>query len=378
MHKSIWALGLMSGTSLDGIDAALIRTDGVTVQEWGDTVYFPYEESFRQQVKGVLGRVPPTSPEDTPEDIREIERQLTLYHVEAVEQLLSKGPAPQVRVIGFHGQTLYHRSRHLHGTGETYQIGDAPLLAQRTGIDVIAQLRQADVAAGGEGAPLVPIYHQALSKDWLQGLSKPVMMVNIGGISNVTWIGSDHPKDLIAFDAGPGNTLIDQWVFEHTGLSHDEGGRLAAQGCVHLSALEALLEQVQLQKPPPKSFDRLNFDWEPIKGLTLEDGAATLTALTAFAIAATRHHVPQPPRSWVMMGGGRHNKTLLAMLQTHVNNSFPALVSCAEDHGLDGDMVEAQAFGFLAVRSLYNLPLTYHGTTGVTQPTCGGTLHLAD
>ena len=378
MQKSIWALGLMSGTSLDGIDAALIRTDGVTIQEWGDTVYFPYPDTFRQRLKGVLGRVPPPTPGDTPEDILEIEHRLTLYHVDVVKQLLSKAPVPQVHMIGFHGQTLYHRSRHLHGTGETYQIGDASLLAQRTGIDVIAQFRQADVAAGGEGAPLVPIYHQALAKDWLKGLSKPVMMVNIGGISNVTWIGSEHPKDLIAFDAGPGNTLIDQWVFEHTGLSHDEGGRLAAQGCIHQAALEALLEQAHLQKPPPKSFDRLNFDWAPIKGLSLEDGAATLTALTAFSIAATRHHVPQPPRSWVMMGGGRHNKTLLHMLQTYIDKSAPALVTSAEDHGLDGDMVEAQAFAFLAVRSLYGLPLTYPGTTGVTQPTCGGTLHLAD
>ena len=324
MQESVWALGLMSGTSLDGIDAALIRTDGVTIQEWGDTVYFPYQDTFRQQVKGILGRVPPTATDDTPEDILEIERQLTLYHVEAVAQLLSKAAVPQVRVIGFHGQTLTHRSRRLHGKGETHQIGDASLLAQRTGIDVIAQFRQADVAAGGEGAPLVPIYHQALAKDWLQTLSKPVMMVNIGGISNVTWIGSEHPEDLIAFDAGPGNTLIDQWVFEHTGLSHDEGGRLAAQGHIHPSALEALLEQAHLQKPPPKSFDRLNFDWEPIRGLSLEDGAATLTALTTFAIAATRHHVPQPPRSWVMMGGGRHNKTLLHMLQTHVNSSASA------------------------------------------------------
>lgn len=346
------AIGLMSGTSLDGVDAALIVTDGVGIVEPKGGITLPYPEHFRQELKALLtGKG----------DVLAVEHQLTLFHIEAVKQLLVQtGNKPSdIHVIGFHGQTLTHRPKeHL-----TWQMGDASFLAQETEINVVSDFRRRDMAAGGQGAPLVPIYHAAITKT----CPKPVAVVNIGGVANVTWIGHNE-EELIAFDTGPGNALVDDWIFRHTGKHYDEQGAIAARGKVHEDILVSLLSHPYFKEPPPKSLDRNSFSPDAVQGLSLEDGAATLTAFTARAIIAAQAHFPQVPLAWYVCGGGRHNHTLTNMLTHRIN----AEVQPIETLGFDGDALEAQAFGYLAVRSLKKLPLTFPSTTGVRLPLTGG------
>jgi anhydro-N-acetylmuramic acid kinase len=266
-----------------------------------------------------------------------------------------------VHCIGFHGHTILHRPE----TGRTWQIGDSALLARETGIDVVGDLRQADVAAGGQGAPLAPAYHGALAVP----LEKPLAVVNIGGVANVTWIGRDGA--LLAFDTGPGNALIDDWVRRHTGAAADFDGRLAKNGSVDETVLAALLKHDYFNRPPPKSLDRDDFDAAPVAALSPADGAATLTAFTAAAVAQAKAVFPEPVVRWLICGGGRHNPALMAALAGRLG----APVAPIEQAGRDGDALEAQAFGYLAVRSLRGLPLSWPTTTGVPAPAPGGQLY---
>jgi anhydro-N-acetylmuramic acid kinase len=352
------AIGLMSGTSLDGVDAALIETDGVAHVVCGPALTVPYEQPLRERLRRALGGRNP---------VKAIERSLTIAHAEAVTALLAKAgrKAAEIDLVGFHGQTIVHRP----AEGVTWQIGDAASLAARTGIDVVADFRTADVAAGGEGAPLVPVFHRALAT----GLERPLAVLNIGGVANVTWIGASNRDggDLLAFDTGPGNALIDDWMLAHTGRSHDEGGACAARGRVEADLLARLMSHDYFSRVPPKSLDRNAFDPAPIEKLSPEDGAATLTRFTAESVAAARRHFPMPVQAWVVTGGGRRNPTMMAAL-AQVMEGTP--VRAAEEVGWDGDALEAQAFGYLAVRSRCGLPLSLPSTTGVRQPTLGGRL----
>ncbi|HSE78138.1 MAG TPA: anhydro-N-acetylmuramic acid kinase [Alphaproteobacteria bacterium] len=354
------ALGLMSGTSLDGVDAALVETEGHTIAAIGAARTYPYSSSLRERLRRALGGRQP---------VKAVERDMTLAHAAAVSALLKEaGLTPAgVDVIGFHGQTLVHRPRE----GFTWQIGDGELLAQRTKIDVVGDFRSADVAAGGEGAPFVPIFHAALAAH----LPRPLAVLNVGGVANVTWIGPQADtgaagRGLLAFDTGPGNALIDDWMLARQGTACDAGGTAAAAGHVDLAALAALMSHVYFSRPPPKSLDRNAFDPAPVAGLSTQDGAATLTAFTAHSVAAAAPHFPAPPRAWIVTGGGRRNPTLIAMLRA----ALGAEVRTAEEHGWNGDALEAQAFAFLAVRSLRGLPLSFPSTTGVTRPMLGGRL----
>ena len=245
------------------------------------------------------------------------------------------------------------------------------MLAQETGIAVVSDFRRKDVAAGGEGAPLAPIYHGALVRD----LKTPVAVLNIGGVANVTWIGdrgAAAPRRLVAFDTGPGNALIDDWVRQTTGRPFDRDGRLAAAGRVDEDVLSTLLAEPYFARPPPKSLDRDEFVWRDAVGsLSVADGAATLTAFTARAVVRARAHLPLAPRRWLVSGGGRHNGVLMATLQ----DALAQQVDPVDRVGWLGDALEAQAFGFLAVRSLYGLPLSFPATTGVPRPLTGGVLH---
>ncbi|MEQ8354172.1 MAG: anhydro-N-acetylmuramic acid kinase [Kiloniellaceae bacterium] len=356
-QEQFWAIGLMSGTSLDGIDAALIRSDGAELVETGACVSLPYELAQRRRLRSVLGGKG---------EIEQVERELTLCHAEAVRHLLQESgmSAQDVRVVGFHGHTILHRPRE----GRTWQIGDGALLAAQTGIDVVADLRSNDVALGGEGAPLVPLYQAALAA----GLPRPLAVVNIGGVANVTWIGAEGGQ-VLAFDTGPGNALINDWVEQHGRDPLDRDGALARSGRVDEMRLAQLLDSPYFDRRPPKSLDRDDFSAAPVAGLSLEDGAATLTAFTAATIAKAAAHFAVPVRRWLITGGGRHNPTLMAALAERLE----APVEPVEAVGWQGDALEAQAFAFLALRSLAGKPLTLPTTTGVSRPASGGRLHRA-
>jgi anhydro-N-acetylmuramic acid kinase len=346
------AIGLMSGTSLDGVDAALLRTDGVRVERSDFALTLPYSEEFRARLRASLGQDGP---------LPEIERELTLIHAQAVRQLIEKAGGVSVDLIGFHGQTIFHRPRE----GKTRQIGDGDLLRELTGIPVVYDFRSADVAAGGEGAPLVPIYHAALAHD----LEKPLAILNIGGVANVTWIGRNG--ELLAFDTGPGNAPIDDWALRHTGEPLDRDGRLAMAGKINQASVASFLSHPYFAASPPKSLDREDFTRRIatlVEDLSPPDGAATLTALTAASIAAAARHFPQNPKRWLICGGGRHNPVLMEILRTRLAEP----VEPVENVGWNGDSLEAEAFALLAARSLYQLPLTFPGTTGVKAPITGG------
>lgn len=353
------AIGLMSGTSLDGIDAAVIETDGLSVSAFGPSLTLPYDDTMRQRLRAVLAGEGP---------VLQVEYDLTLRHVEAVRALLNRAglTAAEVDVIGFHGQTILHRPE----IGLTWQIGNGSLLAWQTGIDVVCDFRSADVAAGGQGAPLVPVFHAALA----HGLETPLAVLNLGGVGNVTWIGG-RDGALIAFDTGPGNALIDDWVLRHTGQPIDRNGVLALAGTVETAVVQALAQHPYFLRTPPKSLDRNDFS-SGLEGVEMSapDGAATLAAFTAVAVHKALDHMPEHPLRWLVCGGGRHNPAIMRELRDRLG----VPVEAVETVGWDGDALEAQAFAFLAVRSLRGLPLSFPGTTGVPEPLCGGSLHKQD
>jgi anhydro-N-acetylmuramic acid kinase len=353
----ILALGLMSGTSCDGIDAALLTTDGRSNVAFGPVLTDPYPEDFRQRLRDVLGGRGP---------VEDVAKELTRRHAEGVGRLLRAAgvEASAVRVLGFHGQTILHEPQN----GRTWQIGDGALLAQLTGIDTVSDFRSADVAAGGQGAPFVPLYHQALAGS----LERPLAVLNVGGVANVSFIGRAEDS-LLAFDTGPGNALMDDWAMRHTGRPVDEGGRLAASGRVDRKALAALLAHPYFELPAPKSLDRDAFDPAAVSGLTAADGAATLVAFTAASVARARDILPTGPRRWLVTGGGRHNPVLMESLRL----ALGVPVEPVESVGWNGDALEAQAFAYLAVRSLAGLPLSLPMTTGVPWPMTGGRLNRA-
>lgn len=351
-HSRMWqALGLMSGTSLDGIDVALIETDGRRHVVSGPALTIAYPPDFRQRLRSVLGGIGP---------IAEVEEELTRLHADAVEQFLRVHPKTWVDVVGFHGHTILHRP----AERRTWQIGDGARLARRLGIDVVADFRSADVAAGGEGAPLAPLFHAALAAL----LPKPLAVLNIGGVANATWIGEGD--GILAFDTGPGNALIDDWVQGHTGGAADFGGAFASAGRVSRAYVAQFLEDPFFHRLPPKSLDRDHFREIMPNHLPFEDGAATLTEMTGAAIAAAQRHFPAAVREWLVAGGGRHNPALIEALRRRL----AAPVRPVEAVGWDGDALEAQAFAYLAVRSLQGLPLSVPSTTGVPRPTLGGRL----
>lgn len=345
----------MSGTSLDGIDVAAVATDGARRVIAGPALTVAYPEAFRERLRAALGGIG---------EVAEIEAELTRLHGEAVTQFRAKYPDAAFDLIGFHGHTILHRPQERR----TWQIGDGALLARLTGCDIVADFRGADVAAGGEGAPLAPLYHAALAAD----VPKAVAVLNLGGVGNVTWIGAGD-DEILAFDTGPGNALIDDWVRRHIGQAADIDGALARAGRPSAAHVARFLEAAFFGRRPPKSLDRDDFrDFVP-EGLSLADGAATLTEMTAAAVAAATRHFPAPAREWLVCGGGRRNPALMAALARQL--AIP--VRPVEDVGWDGDALEAQAFAYLAVRSVTGLPLSLPTTTGAPHPVCGGRLFPA-
>ncbi len=351
------ALGLMSGTSVDGVDVALIETDGERVSRFGPALTVPYGDEERRLIRSAFGAERPGAATDA------AERAVTQAHAAAVRRWAEEtgNVLSSLDVVGFHGQTVTHRPEKRF----TWQLGDGAALARALGVRVVNDLRSADVAAGGQGAPLVPVYHAALVRD----LERPVAVLNIGGVANVTWIGADGA--LLAFDTGPGNGPIDDWCMKRAGQRFDADGALAAVGKVDRTRLERFGEHRYFARMPPKSLDRGDFNEAWAEGLGVADGAATLTRGTARAVALAARHFPAPVGQWLVCGGGARNPVLLRAIAEETG----AKVVPAATLGWDGDALEAQAFAFLAVRSLRGLPITFPTTTGAPREMTGGHLH---
>ncbi len=357
------AIGLMSGTSLDGVDVAMIETDGKRIKSVGPSGYRPYSEAERRLlVRALAEAVHLSRREARPGILGEAERAVTMAHAEAVATFSAQNRiTPQdIDIVGVHGQTVLHRP----SDRMTVQIGDAAALAKTIHIPVMHDFRAADVAAGGQGAPLVPVYHRALA----QSLERegPVVVLNIGGVANISYIDGDT---LIACDTGPGNALIDDFMYRELSQRFDSDGRIASQGTVDEAWIAQALKHPFFALPPPKSLDRNDFSTLMLRDVPPADGAATLTAFTAAAIAAVVPHLPKRPRSWIVAGGGARNHTMMRMLRERL---APAPVEAAATLGWSIDAIEAQAFGFLAARGLKGLPLSYPATTGVSMPMTGG------
>jgi anhydro-N-acetylmuramic acid kinase len=365
---SVLAIGLMSGTSQDGVDVALIDTDGETIAQFGATACRPYTATERTLLRRATAAAANlTERTARPDLVAEAERLIDDAHAEAVQAFLAANDLKPgiVAAVGFHGQTLLHRPER----GLTMQIGDGKALAARLGIPVVYDFRAADVAAGGQGAPLAPVFHRALVQRL--GRTPPVAVLNLGGVANVTYIDGD---ELIACDTGPGNALLDDFLRLRTGRPLDTDGRTAAAGRIDAAMIAHLLAHPFFAKAPPKSLDRNDFRGfigDTLDGIGIEDGAATLTALTAAAVARVVPHLPRPPASWIVAGGGARNPTLMRMLAERLK---PAEIESAHAVGWSIDSLEAQVFAYLAVRSLRGLPISFPGTTGAPRPLTGGVL----
>ena len=355
-------VGLMSGTSMDGVDAAVLMTDGTVIAGFGPRAFRAYTEAERGVLRDALGAAAGLSDRtQRPGKLGEAERVVTGAHGEAVERLLAENPDVVPSLVGFHGQTVFHAPKRRL----TVQIGDGPGLARRLGVPVVHDFRAADVAAGGEGAPFVPVYHQALVDR--AGLEGTVAVVNIGGVANFTRVAADG--SISAGDTGPGNALLDDFISERTGAAMDVNGETAARGRVDGKALEAMLAEPWFGMPFPKSLDRNAFSRGPVAGLSTEDGAATLVAFTARSIALGLAMAGGADRI-VVVGGGSRNPTLVGMLA----DAAGVATGAAAEIGWAGDFIEAEAFAYLAARSVAGLPLSFPSTTGVARPMTGGVL----
>ena len=356
------AIGLMSGTSLDGVDVALIETDGESIASFGPTAFRPYTPPERELLRRALTAAVGLADRNArPGALKQAEALVTEAHAQAAERFLGdNGLASDIAVVGFHGQTVLHRP----DAGLSVQLGDGRELARRLSLPVVFDFRAADVAAGGQGAPLVPVFHRAL----VDRVDRPgpTAVLNVGGVANLTYL--DGSEAMIAFDTGPGNALIDDFMLARSGKAHDEGGVLAAGGQVDRKLVAGLLTHPFFHLPFPKSLDRNAFTVE-VSGHSLVDGAATLTALTAAAVARALDLLPRAPRTWIVGGGGARNATLMRMLAAEL---APATVVAAHALGWSADALEAQAFAYLAVRTLRGLPITFPTTTGVAKPMTGG------
>lgn len=354
---AVWALGAMSGTSLDGVDAAMILTDGCDVFEFGKGGYRAYVEGERETIRKALGPVGSSAEVEPAAEV-----------IETVHAALLSGFAG-AEIVGFHGQTIHHDP----DRGVTVQIGDGAVLAEILGRPVVWDFRSSDVEMGGQGAPLAPFWHHALAR-WI-GAVEPIVFLNLGGVGNLTWVdpGIADPAAqgaLLAFDTGPANAPIDDEMRRRFGVAFDGDGRKAASGRAAEGVLERMLEGGYFLRVPPKSLDRNDFAFlsQEVHDLSGEDAIATLTAAAAAAVVKGIEHCPRPPRRVLVSGGGRKNPVLMEMLRAGLG----VPVAPVEEVGLDGDMLEAQAFAYLAVRVSRGLPTSAPGTTGVAAPVGGG------
>jgi anhydro-N-acetylmuramic acid kinase len=366
-------IGLMSGTSLDGVDAALLQTDGLEhIQPLAYTT-LPYAPEIRSVIRGAFGRTDLLDPR-----VVDASKLVTDRHVQAIEALLKEaGWNKPLDLIGFHGQTIYHAP----AEGKTIQIGNARHLASHFKIQTVSDFRSQDVAQGGQGAPLAPLYHFARVQS--DRLSLPCAVLNIGGVSNITYIGSnEEEQDLLAFDCGPGNALMDDLMLERTGQAFDQGGARAAQGQADMNIIKDWMGDTFFAQNPPKSLDRDEWDIarlgplrHSLDEMPLEDALATLSHFTVSGILKALEHLPKKPKALYLCGGGRLNTHLVTVLTQALKRRA---IDCLDvnDLGWNGDALEAECFGYLAVRSVKNLPLSLPRTTGVKEPCSGGVFSI--
>ena len=366
-----WAIGLMTGTVLDGnIDIAALRTDGETIEAFGPWRLAPYPADLKPLlIKTVSAAADWAFEGDEPAIFAEAEQRVTETQTAAVEAFLADQdiPAGDVAAIGFHGQTILHRAPTRIAHGRTRQLGDGAMMADRLGIPVVNDFRSDDMRHGGQGAPLSAIYHAAL----LAGIGADLdtAVLNLGGVANITWVDAQGRPH--AFDTGPANAPLNDWIAEHGAGEMDRDGALAAAGNVDESRLRDALQHPYLTQLYPKSLDRNDFTKTLANGLSLVDGAATLTAFTASAVACGLERLPTRPTRLILCGGGRHNPQMRKALAERTK----ATIRTAEDVGWRGDAIEAECFAFLAMRKLRDLPVSFPLTTGAPEPMTGGVLH---
>lgn len=373
LDSQVWAVGLMTGTAVDGyIDVALLRTDGQSISEFGEYTLAPYEPGTVEQLRQCQQLALEWQFDGAePSLFEQVEKQLSIEQSNAVSKLLDQAgmSASQISVVGFHGQSVLHRPPQDGIPGMTRQLGDGALMASMLGINVVNDFRRADMLAGGHGAPLSAVYHQALLQQIHSGGDTAVL--NLGGVANLSWWDGD--KRLIAFDTGPANGPINDFVRQAGGGDFDRDGQLAQQGRVDEQRLVELLSHDYLSKPYPKSLDRFDFTSQMADGCSVVDGAALLTAFSAAAVGCGLELLPKRPERLIICGGGRHNPSLVQALRERAEVD----VEPAESVGWQGDAMEAQCFAYLAVRTLNSLPLSFPETTGVPEAAVGGVLHLA-
>jgi anhydro-N-acetylmuramic acid kinase len=364
--KLVWAIGLMTGTALDGfVDVALIKTDGHRVAEFGPFALFPYSTDDRTILAEAVSAARAWAFEGgDPAIFNKAEAVITNIYASAIQQLLAQAnmTPDQIAYVGGHGLTVLHRPDLL----KTRQLLDGQHLAKLVGIDVVYDFRTADMVAGGQGAPLAPIYHAAILSH--AQFEPPSAILNLGGVANITWWGGQ--LELAAFDTGPANGPVNEWIEAHGQGSYDKDGTIAARGRVHEGRLLEILDNPWFDAPYPKSLDRYDFDAGLVRGMSLEDGAATLTALVGASLDLALAILPSRPKTLIVAGGGRKNPVMMADIEARCGVT---LVD-ADKVGLRGDAVEAECFAFLAVRSALGLPISFPATTGVKIPHTGGIL----
>ncbi|MEM7505698.1 MAG: anhydro-N-acetylmuramic acid kinase [Pseudomonadota bacterium] len=377
-----WALGFMTGTSMDGVDCAFVRTDGHRIFDFGPTRSYAFSSHDRMILVNAAARARQSV--ESPDDLYVAMQQREavegfhdffpgVYHVLDEAIVCSGDGFSFAKIIGVHGQTLVHAP----DERLSLQLFDPGRLGAATNSNIVYDFRTDDIKAGGQGAPLAPFFHFALSKRI--GSQEPLAFLNIGGVANVTWVNPskevpEEPGALLAFDTGPGNALIDDWMQGRVAEAMDRDGAAASAGRVQRERLGSNAARAYLDRVPPKSLDRNDFAavFGQMEGLSVEDGAATLTAFTVDCVVESLHHMPSPATRWLVCGGGRRNRTMMGMLAERLD----APVEPVEAVGLDGDMLEAQAFAYLAVRVLRGLPTSAPSTTGCLEPVCGGRIHV--
>ncbi len=365
MNKNFYSLGLMSGTSIDGIDASIIKSDGKQSLKVIDNFYLEYEESFRKKLKKSIDScITKSRFQNQLKNIKKIEKKITYLHEKACKLILNRNKNINIDLIGFHGQTYLHKPQ----KKISIQIGNAELLFKLTGINIISHFRDNDILNGGEGAPLTPIYHKLiLSKI---GSNLPAVIINIGGISNITYLENLNENKIISFDTGPGNYLIDKWVSMKTKMKFDKMGSIAKSGKLNEKILKKIINNPYYKKKFPKSLDVKDLNLDQVKNLNLQDGCATLSTLTSRSIVKAIKRFKKKPKVIIISGGGRKNEFIIKSIKKLLNQP----VYLIDKFNFNGDYIESQAFAYLAIRSYLNLPITFPNTTGVNKSCLGGKL----
>jgi anhydro-N-acetylmuramic acid kinase len=365
MNDLITSIGLMSGTSSDGIDASIIKSDGENELHFVGNQFLPYDKKIKLKLRGLKEKINLfTDLEKNKLEINTLEREITLLHAKIINLILKKYEMDkfEINLVGFHGHTIFHNFK----DKKTKQLGNGKLLSQLTKLNVINNFRENDIKNGGQGAPLVPIFHKLIQTKLK--LKMPLLFVNIGGISNLTYLNKD--QEMVSLDTGPGNFLIDKilQIKSKNKIEFDKDGKIAFSGTVDKNILDSFLSDPFYNSLPPKSLDVNDFNLSPLRGLDLKDSVATLSELTSLTVFNALNFFNSKPKEIILCGGGRKNKYISERIKKLSN----ILTNNIDEYKMNGDFIESQAFAYLAIRSLLKKPISFPKTTGVSKPSCGG------